>query len=80
MAIDPNRNHCARGSCYFVVVFVGCASSSLPPAGVCSPIYTPREGRLRQVTLQMKGRKESNINVWFRFMYSQKGNNAACYF
>jgi hypothetical protein len=28
-------------------------------------------------TLQMKGRWESNINVWFPFMYSQKWN---CYF
>ncbi len=26
--------------------------------------------------LQMKGRWESNINVWFRFMYSQKWNCA----
>ncbi len=25
-------------------------------------------------TLQMKGQWESNINVWFRFMYSQKWN------
>jgi hypothetical protein len=28
-------------------------------------------------TLQMKGRWESNLNVWFPFMYSQKWN---CYF
>ncbi len=28
------------------------------------------------LTLQMKGRWESNINVWFRFMYSQKWNCA----
>ncbi len=28
-------------------------------------------------TLQMKGRWEFNINVWFPFMYSQKWN---CYF
>ncbi len=28
-------------------------------------------------TLQMKGRWESNINIWFPFMYSQKWN---CYF
>jgi hypothetical protein len=27
--------------------------------------------------LQMRGRWESNINVWFRFMYSQKWNCAA---
>jgi hypothetical protein len=25
----------------------------------------------------MKGQRESNINVWFPFLYSQKGN---CYF
>ncbi len=31
----------------------------------------------RQATLQMKGQWESNINVWFQFMYSQKWN---CYF
>jgi hypothetical protein len=26
----------------------------------------------RNPALQMKGRQESNINVWFPFMYSQK--------
>ncbi len=31
-------------------------------------------------TLQMKGRRESNINVWFRFMYSQKWNCLASLF
>ncbi len=31
----------------------------------------------RLSALQMKGRWESNINVWFPFMYSQKWN---CYF
>jgi len=30
--------------------------------------------------LQMKGQWESNINVWFRFMYSQKWNCAASLF
>ncbi len=29
------------------------------------------------ITLQMKGQWESNINVWFPFMYSQKWNCAA---
>ncbi len=32
--------------------------------------------RRQFTTLQMKGRWESNINVWFPFMYYQKGN---CY-
>jgi hypothetical protein len=31
-------------------------------------------------TLQMKSRWESNINVWLRFMYSQKWNCAASLF
>ncbi len=31
-------------------------------------------------TLQMKGRWESNINVWFRFMYSEKWNCMASLF
>jgi hypothetical protein len=31
-------------------------------------------------TLQMKGRWESNINVWFQFMFSQKWNCAAWLF
>jgi hypothetical protein len=31
-------------------------------------------------TLQMKGWLESNINVWFQFMYSQKWNCAASLF
>ncbi len=31
-------------------------------------------------TLQMKGRWETNINVWFPFMYSQKWNCAASLF
>ncbi len=31
-------------------------------------------------TLQMKGRWESSINVWFRFMCSQKWNSAALLF
>ncbi len=30
--------------------------------------------------LQMKGWRESNINVWFRFMYSQKWNCAVSLF
>ncbi len=34
-------------------------------------------GHQNVVTLQMKGRWESNINVWLPFMYSQKYN---CYF
>jgi hypothetical protein len=33
-----------------------------------------------QYTLQMKDRWESNINVWFRFMYSQKWNCTALLF
>ncbi len=33
--------------------------------------------RISASTLQMKGRWESNINVWFPFMYSQNWN---CYF
>ncbi len=33
-----------------------------------------------QDTLQMNGRWESNINVWFRFMYSQKLNCMALLF
>ncbi len=34
-------------------------------------------GSWYRVTLQMKGRWESNINVWFPFMYSQKWS---CFF
>ena len=34
----------------------------------------PERARAQQGTLQMKGRWESNINVWFPFMYSQKYN------
>ncbi len=33
-----------------------------------------------RITLQMKGQWESNINVWFPFMYSQKWNCAASLF
>ncbi len=42
------------------------------------PIPSSTLGSL--LTLQMKGRWESNINVWFRFMHSQKWNCAVCYF
>ncbi len=35
---------------------------------------------LNSISLQMKGWWESNINVWFRFIYSQKWNYAAWYF
>ncbi len=39
---------------------------------VFSPVLVP--------TLQMKGRWESNLNVWFRFTYSQKWNCATSLF
>jgi hypothetical protein len=32
----------------------------------------PQRNNVKDPALQMKGRWESNINVWFRFMYSQK--------
>ncbi len=41
----------------------------------------PQSGKaLSYTTLQIKGRWESNINVWFRFIYSQKWNCAASLF
>ncbi len=50
---------------------------------ICSTIFYTDE-RLREgeavifwYSQQIKGQWESNINVWFPFMYSQKGN---CYF
>ncbi len=41
------------------------------------PIYVANPN---PVTLQVKGRWESKINVWFRFMYSQKWNCLALLF
>ncbi len=41
--------------------------------------YTPAAWP-HQYVLQIKGRWKSNINVWFRFMYSQKWNYAASLF
>jgi hypothetical protein len=43
----------------------------------------PKQSQIQKVlssltTLQMKGWWESNINVWFPFMYSQKWNCAVC--
>ncbi len=35
----------------------------------------PQPQHLHCPTLQMKGRWESNLNVWFPFMYSQKWNS-----
>ncbi len=43
-------------------------------------IYNRGNARTTRTTLQMKGRWESNINVWFRFMYSLKFNCAALSF
>ncbi len=34
-------------------------------------------GQLQYCTLQMKGRRDSNINVWFPFTFSQKWNCGA---
>jgi hypothetical protein len=46
----------------------------------CTTIM-PRNSNITTCTaLQMKGRWESSINVWFRFMYSQKWNCAASLF
>jgi hypothetical protein len=40
----------------------------------------PNEKQCWSVTLQMKGKWESNINVWFGFMYYQKWNCVASFF
>ncbi len=40
-------------------------------------MYSRSKPRCIPTTLQIKGRWESNINVWFPFMYSQNWN---CYF
>jgi len=51
---------------------------SLPPRDANGSIKTTKRRGIFQYpsTLQMKGRWESNINVWFPCMYSQKWN---CY-
>jgi hypothetical protein len=43
-------------------------------------LYTVYIHTKKQIALQMKGRWESNINVWFPFMYSHKWNCAASLF
>ncbi len=35
-------------------------------------LTNPQGGYVLNIVLQIKGRRESTINVWFPFMYSQK--------
>jgi hypothetical protein len=45
---------------------------------MCITVLLSWAGGASGPTLQMKGRRESNINVWFPFMYSHKWNCALC--
>ncbi len=57
-------------------VEIGAAAALFPEKeyinGIAVAVYKMKVIYENNPTLQMKGRCESNINVWFPFMYSQK--------
>jgi hypothetical protein len=57
-------------------------SSEFPYSSLAiySSFYTPLDAEKYTAPLQMKSRWETNINVWFPFMYSQNWNCAASLF